>query len=429
MRIARSSLIGPGENTLYGTVAVALSFFVFAYSARFGQISILFYYGLWLPLVLVEYRRVLGNYVRYLWIFAFAVFACLSVFWSAAPAHSARTGIQYLSHVICALIAMRVIDLGTLIKGAIVGTGLVLVYSLLFGIYHYDPLDGSYSFVGAFASKNQLGFYASLGVYFAFAAVVLLADGKLWLLAAAAVGLLSAYSLAASQSATSVLTGAVVVALAAVARGLQVLSPKRRQGLFLAVAVIALVGILAFVYGDGFSLILGAFGKDATLTGRTYLWQQGMEAARANPYFGVGYQAYWVQGFSEAERLWDEFFITSRTGFHFHNTFIEATVETGLVGVLLLTLVLLVTLAGHTWQMLSRAAGRESVILFGMSALLAMRAFVEIDILTPYHVGSFLLYFCAGRLTLRQVSCPRRRPAALVPVAVRPAPAYDGVGM
>ncbi|HLP68018.1 MAG TPA: O-antigen ligase [Rhizobium sp.] len=429
MRVAKSSLIEPAENTLYGTVAVALSFFVFAYSAQFGQISILFYYGLWLPLVLVDYRRVLGNYVRYLWIFAFAIFACLSLFWSAAPAQTARTGIQYLSHVVCALIAMRVIDLRTLIKGAIAGIGLVLVYSLLFGVYHYDPLDGSYSFVGAFASKNQLGFYASLGVYFAFAAVVLLADGKLWLLAAAAVGLLSAYSLAASQSATSVLTGAVVVALAMVARGLQVLSPKRRKGLFLAVAAFALVGILMFVYGDGFSLVLGAFGKDATLTGRTYLWQQGMEAARANPYFGVGYQAYWVQGFSEAERLWEEFFITTRTGFHFHNTFIEATVETGLVGVLLLTLVLLVTLAGHTWQMLSRAAGRESAVLFGISALLAMRAFVEIDILTPYHVGSFLLYFCAGRLTLQQAPRPVRRPVALVPVPVRPAPAYGGVGL
>lgn len=429
MRIAKSGLIEPGENTLYGTVAVALSLFVFAYSARLGQASILLYYALWLPLVLVDYRRVLGNYVRYLWIFAFAVFACLSVFWSAAPAQTARTGIQYLSHVICALTAMRVIDLRTLIKGAIAGVGLVLVYSLLFGVYHYDPLDGSYSFVGAFASKNQLGFYASLGVYFAFAAVVLLADGKRWLVAAVAVGLLSAYSLAASQSATSVLTGAVVVALAMVARGLQVLSPRRRKGLFLAVASFALVGIVAFAYGDGLSLILGAFGKDATLTGRTYLWQQGMEAARANPYFGVGYQAYWVQGFSEAERLWEEFFITTRTGFHFHNTFIEATVETGLVGVLLLTLVLLVTLAGHTWQMLSHAAGRESAVLFGISALLAMRAFVEIDILTPYHVGSFLLYFCAGRLTLRQVSQPHRRSAALVPGPVRPAPAYGGVGM
>ncbi len=80
-------------------------------------------------------------------------------------------------------------------------------------------------------------------------------------------------------------------------------------------------------------------GKDSTLTGRTYLWQQGIEAAKASPLVGVGYQAYWVQGFSEAERLWEEFYIGSRAGFHFHNTFIEAVVETGLIGLILLTMV------------------------------------------------------------------------------------------
>ncbi|MNT90187.1 hypothetical protein D3C72_2310420 [compost metagenome] len=34
--------------------------------------------------------------------------------------------------------------------------------------------------------------------------------------------------------------------------------------------------------------------------------------------------------------------------------------------------------------------------------LLLVRAFVEIDIMNPYHVGSFLLYFAAGKLTIRQ---------------------------
>ncbi|PZR43228.1 MAG: exopolysaccharide biosynthesis protein, partial [Stutzerimonas stutzeri] len=59
MRIAKASLIEPGANTAYAATAVALSFFVFAYSFRFGQVSILAYYALWLPLVVVDYRRVL----------------------------------------------------------------------------------------------------------------------------------------------------------------------------------------------------------------------------------------------------------------------------------------------------------------------------------------------------------------------------------
>ncbi|MGH6808112.1 MAG: O-antigen ligase family protein [Ensifer adhaerens] len=402
MRISKASLVSPGGNQAYGTFALAISFFVFAYSSRFGQASILVYYALWLPLVLVDYRRVLGNYGKYIWILAFAVFACLSVFWSAAPGMTARTGIQYLSHVICALIAMRTIDIRTLVRGALAGVGIVLIYSLLFGVYHLDPLDGTFSFVGAFASKNQLGFYASLGIYFAFIAPVALGERGLWLGAALVVGLISAYSLLASQSATSVLTAVAIIGCWLGMRAVGMLSPGHRKGLFLAAVVVGGVTAIAAVYGGGVDLVLGLFGKDSTLTGRTYLWQQGIEAALSSPFVGVGYQAYWVQGFSEPERLWEEFFIATRSGFHFHNTFIEAMVETGAIGLVLLCTVLLVTVSGHIKRLLAYDHHTESSVLFGVAMLLFVRAFVEIDIMNPYHVGSFLLYFAAGKLTIRQ---------------------------
>ncbi|WEX75464.1 O-antigen ligase family protein [Sinorhizobium numidicum] len=417
MRISKASLISPGANELYGIAAVALSLFVFAYSTRFGPISILLYYGLWLPLVAVDYRRVLGSYSKYLWIFAFAVFACVSLFWSAAPSITLRAGIQYLSHIICALIAMRTIDIRTLARGAIVGVAIVLVYSLLFGVYHYDPLDGTYSFVGAFASKNQLGFYASLGIYFAFVSVFTLGERGIWRAAAGVSGAIAAYSLLASQSATSVLTTVAIIGLCLGMRLISALRPASRKSLFLGAAVFGSVAAVAMIYAGGIDLILGAFGKDSTLTGRTYLWQQGIEAAKASPIFGLGYQAYWVQGFSEAERLWEEFYITARGGFHFHNTFIEAAVETGLVGLVLLSTLLLIAVFGNLKRLLFLDRDPEAFVLFGVAMLLFIRAFVEIDIMNPYHVGSFLLYFTAGKLTL-----PRRRIVApqLWPVMGRP---------
>lgn len=411
MRIAKTRLIGPVGNEAYATVAVALSFFVFAYSFRFGQVSILAYYALWLPLIAVDYRRVLGNYARYLWIFAFALFACLSVFWSQVPGATARAGVQYLSHVVCALIAMRVVDTRSLVRGGLAGTGLVLVYSLAFGVYHLDPLDGTYSFVGAFASKNQLGFYASLAVLLAFAALFLGGERGLWRLGSVGCIVLALYCLKASQSATSVLTTVAVAGLCLALRALELLAPAHRKMLFLVFAVFAILVIVAGAYGGGYEMILGAFGKDATLTGRTYLWQQGMEAAAKAPLVGIGYQAFWVQGLAEAERLWAAFFIATRTGFHFHNTFIAATVETGLIGCLLLSMVLAATLAGHLYRLLSVARDREALVLFTIAALLLVRAFVEIDILNPYHAGSFLLYFAAGKLTDGRRS-PAGHPAA-----------------
>ncbi|MBO9631306.1 MAG: O-antigen ligase family protein [Shinella sp.] len=405
MRIAKTRLIGPHGNEAYAAFAIAVSFFVFAYSFRFGQVSILAYYALWMPLVAVDYRRVLGNYARYAWIFAFALFACLSVFWSQAPGTTARAGVQYLSHVVCALIAMRVVDTRTLVRGGLIGTGLVLVYSMVFGVYHLDPLDGTYSFVGAFASKNQLGFYASLAVLFAFAALFLGVERGPWKLAAIGCVLVALYCLKASQSATSVLTTVAIASLCLALRALERLAPRHRKMLFLTLAVLGVLIVIAGAYGGGYEMVLGAFGKDATLTGRTYLWQQGIETAGQAPFAGIGYQAFWVQGFALAEKLWADFFISGRSGFHFHNTFIAATVETGVVGCLLLTMVLVVTLAGHLGRLLSAVRDGEALVLFTIAALLAVRTFVEIDILNPYHVGSFLLYFAGGKL-----ADGRRRP-------------------
>lgn len=402
MRIAKSIFVRPGTNMTYGTVALALSFFVFAYSGRFGQPSILLYYALWFPLVLIDYRSSLGSYQKQLWLYAFGVLTCLSIFWSAVPSVTARASIQYMTHIFCALIAMRTLDIRTLARGAIAGTCIVLMYSILFGYYAYDPIDGTYSFVGAFDSKNQLGFYASLGIYFAFAAVFVLGERRIWLVGGGIAGLLSAYCLFASQSATSVLTTALVVMLCVGLRVILFLSPRQRKRLFAAVAISGVVLVVAGVYLGAVDVVLGLFGKDSTLTGRTYLWQQGIATASQNPFFGVGYQAYWVQGFSEPERLWEEFYIASRAGFHFHNTYIETAVETGLVGVFLLASILLTAFTGHISRFLSDNRNDESYVLLGIATLLLIRSFVEIDILNPYHVGSFLFYFTAGKLSMRK---------------------------
>ncbi len=400
MKIAKSALIDPERNEAYGIAAIALSFFVFAYSAKFGQISILAYYGVWFLLVVADYRRVLGNYIKYLWIFSFAAFCFISAFWSPAFGTSLRTAIQYITHIVCALIAMRTISLQTLTRGAIVGVAVVLIYSLLFGTYLYDAIDGSYSFVGAFSSKNQLGFYASLGIFFSYATVMIFGARRLWFAAAGFISLISAYSLLASQSATSVITTFAVVALCIGMQGFMFLAPKNRRFFFAAAVVLAIVAGVAGLQFGAADAILGIFGKDSTLTGRTYLWQQGIAAAGQNPFLGMGYQGYWVPGFAEAERLWQEFFITGRSGFHFHNTYIESMVETGLVGTLLLVTILVTILGSYLKRLLTVGRTPEALLCFGIGILLLVRSFVEIDIMNPYHVGSFLFYFTAGKLAL-----------------------------
>ncbi len=418
MKIASSSFIDPNRNHLYAMAAVALSFFVFAYSSRFGQISILAYYGAWFLLVLVNYRRALGSYGKYLWIFSFALVCFVSAFWSPAFGVSLRTAIQYLTHIVCALIAMRAVSMENLNKGAVLGVGLVLAYSIVFGNYLFDSIDGTFGFVGAFSSKNQLGFFASLGIFFCYTSLVVFRLGRLWLPVIGVVTLLSAYCLYASQSATSVITTVGIVALCLGLQSFMIFSPRHRRMFFAAALVLGIGAVVGGLQFGAMDAILGVFGKDSTLTGRTYLWQQGIAIAQQSPWLGIGYQGFWVPGFADAERLWDDFGIAGKSGFHFHNTYIETTVETGIIGVLTLVSILLTTLIGHLKRLLTYEVTPDSLALFGLASLLLIRSFVEIDILNPYQVGSFLFYFAAGRLAIAPVQATAR----LRPAATRAAP-------
>jgi exopolysaccharide production protein ExoQ len=414
MKVAKARFVNPDHNFWFGFTAIALSVFVFAYSRRFGQVSILAYYAVWLPLILIDYRRSLGDYTKSSWIVAFGVLACFSVFWSAAPGVTARASVQYMSHIMCALIAARTVNVRTLTLGSLAGIGIVLVYSLVFGRVHVDPLDGSYSFVGAFASKNQLGFFASLGVYFAFACVMVLHERRRWKVFALAIGLLSGYALVASQSATSIAaTGAVLAGSVCLAATL-LFSPRVRKAFLLLGLASALGAAFVALNMGALEAVLGAFGKDATLTGRTYLWSQGLAAAGEAPVIGVGYYAYWVQGFSEAERLWEEFYIEARGGFHFHNTYIEVLVELGLTGLVLISLLMAGILVGHLKRLLNDGRNPQSLLMLGVGGMLLIRSFFEVDFINPYAIGSFLLYYSAGLLAQKRRSavpatdCPPR---------------------
>jgi exopolysaccharide production protein ExoQ len=411
MKIPKGFLIDRDRNCLYGTLAVAISMFVFAYSSNFGKLPILVYYVLWLPLIAVDYRKVIGNVLRYYWIVPFGILACLSIFWSQAPGATARTSVQYATQIVCALIAARTISIKTLSYGVLTGVTLVIIYSLLKGNYQYDPFDGGYSFAGAFSSKNQLGFFCAIGLYFSFTTFFILrlrrAILPLVLLAAA----LSLYGLRISHSATATITIAATLALMAGLAAVSSFPAVTRKMLFVAGAVLGLGTIAVFLASGGYSFILEAFGKNTTLTGRTYLWSQGLLAAARTPLLGVGYQAFWIQGFADAERLWHEYYITARSGFHFHNTYIEVLVETGCVGVALLTLVLVRAEGSLLARLLNDRGDNAARILFGLVTMLLMRSFVEVDVINPYVIGSFLLYYAAGVTTLSPARVTTSYPA------------------
>ena len=70
---------------------------------------------------------------------------------------------------------------------------------------------------------------------------------------------------------------------------------------------------------DPVSQVLGAFGKDATLTGRTVLWNYATEEIARHPLLGVGHGGFWTpeDGLSVASRIYNEFHKVPYANFFF----------------------------------------------------------------------------------------------------------------
>ncbi|MBZ9768673.1 MULTISPECIES: O-antigen ligase [unclassified Mesorhizobium] len=419
MKIPKSILIDPDRNETYGIFAVAVSTLAFAYSPNFGQILILAYYAVWLPLLFVDYRRFTWK-LSSAWLpILLAAYVCLSVFWSQAAGISARAGVQYSSHIVCAYVAARTISVRTLVVGSLIGIFFVLLYSLGVGGYALDTIDGTVNFVGAFGSKNQVGFFSSLGIFFCLAFLVFYRRNWLGFVWTAPIMLLSVYMLAIAHSATSVASLPAVIGIVMLLTMTKVLSRRYRRVLFVVGAGALVTGVVAALNLGLLDVVLGIFGKDSTLTGRTYLWEQGWKAAQQRPLLGYGYAAYWVQGFADPERLWAEFYISTRSGFHFHNTYVETLVEIGFIGVTLLALVILRAFYGHVSKVVFGGWSADSVVLAGATGLMLIRSFFEVEMLGPYFMASFIVYY--GLFKLNPLPAFRRRQMAVAAEDERPA--------
>jgi exopolysaccharide production protein ExoQ len=419
MRIPKRRLLDRDANALFAIPSVAVSMLVFAYSTRFGSASILVFYACWLPLFLIAPSILLMGATRVAPLLVLPALAALSTLWSDVPTTTLRGAIQYGTTVFCGLVAARVVSMPSLAAGGMLGGLLVLAYSAANGGYSYDVVDGSYAFNGAFASKNQLGYFCSVTFLFSLAVLVLYRAGFGWRLVAAATGLFALALLWKSDSATSILSLAFSVGVLGVAVAVAMLPPVPRSAAILAILFGSVALAAAAISAGAFDATLAAFGKDTTLTGRTYLWREGLAQGAQAPLSGLGYYAFWTPGRPAAEILWEEFYITGRTGFHFHNTPIEAYVALGLPGVALvgaLTLALVVMALLTVWQ---RSATATSALCAALALLFVLRSAVEIDFFTPYTLGSFLVPFLLLNMMDRFAEDARGR-AGYRPRRVRP---------
>jgi O-antigen ligase len=190
---------------------------------------------------------------------------------------------------------------------------------------------------------------------------------------------------------TASATGYVLLAVSCVVYALTFAAAKRRttvDGFIVSrVAVgILLVPVVWLVWGE----LLAALGRDATLTGRTLLWSWGLDAWRARPILGWGYNAYFE---SEHAQQMHASIVELRYYDvpHFHESFIQTAVDLGAVGLITFLAMLLATAVGsYRYAILSER--HIGVAFFTLTAALAVGALAMYIFPEYNHFATFLLF-------------------------------------
>lgn len=271
------------------------------------------------------------------WLFAFILFAGLSVIWSDHSEVAAKRWIRGLGSVLAAMLILSEHRPGAAIAAVVRRSAIVLIpLSVVLIKYFrdwavgYNGWTGEEYLAGATTDKNALGRLCLIAALFACWSVrsrsvlALAAAGRIAV--AAEVGLFAAtlWLLWAAKSSTSLACFAFGIVLLA-ASSAPVL--RRRPGRLVTTLVVLLAALIALTLAfDVPDLLVRVLGRDLTLTGRVFIWQD-MLGFETNPLIGVGYASFWL-----GQRL--SWFLEMHQVVSAHNGFLDIYVNLGMVGLL-----------------------------------------------------------------------------------------------
>lgn len=338
----------------------------------------------WIVIAASQPRATVSGLSRGWLLLTLPVFALLSTAWSGYQPSTFKSANEYVLTTIVAIVAASCVRPRTLLSALLVASAVVVAVSAGVNVARSTN-------VGLFGSKNYFGLSVAIMAPAGWAVAIDRFQPRIFRF----VGVLAMVS-APALLVQSASTGALICSFAAAAAVCAVLAVSRLEPIArfaLTVLLLAIGGILALVWLDvgDFSQLLNAAGKDTTLTGRTLLWSAAMASIASHPVLGVGYQAYWQVGSWGAEQLWQLSYVTNKTGYHFHDTYLEVTVDLGLVGLAIFALNLIAILL-RVWRnvVFSRITPEK---MFGIYVivLLLLRSPIEVDLFWQFQTPTIIL--------------------------------------
>lgn len=290
------------------------------------------------PLVLFFMARLVLNYrsnlvlFRKSWIiFIMPLFALASFTWSPYPSEAMRAGIFYVLSPLIFITIANDLTPRQILRAMLFACIMLTIMTLLF-YSHRLPAGGPYG------SKNSLGVHMAFAIMFALWAILNSKEHVAIRMVSVPVVAIGLVLVVVANSATAVVFAFLaIVGLPAMRLFWVNMAGMRhlRSVTILIFAFLALVIVNAMLNQTQYSVVnevLGILGKDATLTGRTGLWEGARLAAAQKPWFGLGLEGFWQYDVGLAQTLNENDHKDFGTKLTFHNAFLEVRVHLGYIG-------------------------------------------------------------------------------------------------
>jgi|CXWL01.1.fsa_nt_gi exopolysaccharide production protein ExoQ len=358
-----------------------------------GPLPVLAQLGLFALLIAARPAESLQAFLRWWPLLLVPILAFASFIWSDLPGASARYGFQLLFTAFAGALLAVLVPPHRFISVLFLAMFVFCLLCIASG-RQGDSAHGAV-LVGLTGSKNQMAL-AGFNLLVPAIAVALMRQSPNWLRLLAIPGaLLGLLVVAITASATAfLLTAAAAPGLIAL-HLMQRFTPAARVGVFVVLAVIAvpLIFLAPEISNAIDTFMWEVLGKDPTLTGRTYLWAQAQQLIEARPILGYGYQAIWLGESADTLGLLRWAGISDGRSFHFHNTYLQVGVDTGMIGMV----VLIGTLAATGFAGVRQAifTPTTATSFFFLSFLLTIVLTFTDVVLAPMQPRTLLLFAAA----------------------------------
>jgi exopolysaccharide production protein ExoQ len=191
---------------------------------------------------------------------------------------------------------------------------------------------------------------------------------------------------------------------------LRSLRAKRIETQLATITGFLFVVTLAVAFVSNFELILNALGRDATLTGRTGLWQVLAYKISLRPWLGYGFRSFWEGGMDgEAVDVW---YAERYIVYTAHNGFLDMLLEVGVVGLGLFLLTVVCNLK-RSIPWLTRTKTSEGLYPFMLLAYWLLYNLTESTTPQVYSISWILYVAMTTSLLIYRLPEPQLSPQPL----------------